>query len=141
MTEPIPTRAAFPHWLELQTRWHDNDAYGHVNNVVYYAYFDTVINRYLIEQGGLDLERGPAIGVCAESRCRYLAAAAFPDRLDAGLRVLKLGTSSVRYQLGIFKEETLCALGEFVHVFVDRAARKPTPIPEPIRGALARLAG
>ena len=141
MTDAIQTRADFPYFLELQTRWHDNDVYGHVNNVVYYAYFDTVINRFLIDEGGLDLERGAAIGVCAESQCRYLAPVAFPDRLAAGFRVGKLGTSSVRYEIGIFKEQTLCALGEFVHVFVDRTTRKPIPIPVQIRSALARLAG
>jgi len=134
------TRADFPHLLEIQTRWHDNDVYGHVNNVVYYAYFDTVINRYLID-AGLDIARGPAIGVCVESRCTFNASFAFPDVVHAGLRVTRLGNSSVQYQIGVFRGELLCALGSFVHVFVDRENRKPVPIPEPIRAALARIAG
>jgi acyl-CoA thioester hydrolase len=131
--------AEYPHVLDIQTRWNDNDLYGHVNNVVYYAYFDTIINRFLVE-AGLDLERGAAIGVCVESQCTYKASAAFPDALQAGLRVAKLGNSSVRYELGIFRGDRLCAQGSFVHVFVDRATRKPVPIPDPLRGALARIA-
>jgi acyl-CoA thioester hydrolase len=134
------TRADFPHLLEIQTRWNDNDLYGHVNNVVYYAYFDTVINRYLIEAGGLDIHGG-AIGVCVESQCRYLKSIAFPERLEAGLRVAKLGKSSVTYELGIFAAGSpdLCAIGSFVHVFVDRATRRPVPIPDRVRAALERL--
>jgi acyl-CoA thioester hydrolase len=134
------TRDDFPHLLEIQTRWDDNDLYGHVNNVIYYAYFDTVINRYLIEEGGLDIDRGTAIGVCVESQCSFKHSIAFPDMLQAGLRVEKLGNSSVRYAIGIFHGEILCALGSFVHVFVNRATRKPTPIPAPIREALSRIA-
>jgi len=134
------TRAEFPHLLEIQTRWNDNDVYGHVNNVVYYAYFDSVINRFLIEQGGLDIERSPVIAVCVDSQCSYKHSIAFPDLLQAGLRVEKLGNSSARYAIGIFHGQVLCALGSFVHVFVERATRKPTRIPEPIREALARLA-
>jgi acyl-CoA thioester hydrolase len=136
---PADRRADFPHLFEVQTRWDDNDVYGHVNNVVYYAYFDTVINRYLIDQGGLDIDGDAAIGVCVESQCRYLEQIAFPERVEAGLRVSKLGKSSVRYEIGIFKGEQLCAAGYFVHVFVDRATRKPVPIPGPMRDALARL--
>jgi acyl-CoA thioester hydrolase len=130
----------FPHLLEIQTRWNDNDIYGHVNNVVYYAYFDTVINRFLIEQGGLDIERSPVIAVCVDSQCSYKHSIAFPDLLQAGLTVEKLGNSSVRYAIGIFHGQVLCAFGSFVHVFVERTTRKPTPIPPPIREALARLA-
>jgi acyl-CoA thioester hydrolase len=136
---PADRRADFPHLLELQTRWDDNDVYSHVNNVVYYAYFDTVINRYLIEAGGLEIEKSPLIGLCVESQCRFLKEVSFPERIDAGLRVGHLGQSSVRYEIGIFKGEELCALGYFVHVFVDRATRKPVPIPDPMRDALARL--
>jgi len=139
-TAAAVTRADFPHLLEIQTRWNDNDVYGHVNNVVYYAYFDTVINRYLIEQGGLDIDRSPVIGVCVESQCAYEHSIAFPDVLHAGLRALKLGNSSVRYQIGIFHGEVLCAHGSFVHVFVDRKTRRPTPIPAQIRDALQRIA-
>ncbi len=134
------TRGDFPHLLEIQTRWNDNDVYGHVNNVVYYAYFDTVINRYLIDQGGLDIDRGAAIGVCVESQCSFQHSIAFPDMVHAGLRVEKLGNSSVHYAVGIFHGEVLCALGSFVHVFVNRSTRKPTPIPAPIREALSRIA-
>ncbi|MCA1825864.1 MAG: acyl-CoA thioesterase [Myxococcales bacterium] len=136
---PTDTRRDFPHLAEIQTRWDDNDVYGHVNNVVYYAYFDTVINRYLIDHG-LKLD-GEAIGVCVESGCRYLREIAFPEPIEAGLRVESLGTSSVRYEIGIFRGEELCALGHFVHVFVDSASRKPVVIPETIRAGLNALRG
>lgn len=138
---PADRRADFAHFCELQTRWNDNDVYGHVNNVVYYAYFDTAINRYLIGEGGLDINASEVIGVCVESQCRYVASVAFPDRLEAGLRVGRLGQSSVRYELGIFRagEDAPCAVGHFVHVFVDRQTRKSAPLPERIRAALARL--
>ena len=141
MADAAPTdrRADFPHLLEIQTRWGDDDAYGHVNNVVYYAYFDTVINRFLIEEGGLDPARSEAIGVCVESQCRYLSSISFPETVHAGLRVAKLGNSSVRYEIGIFQGERLSALGSFVHVFVDRASRRPREIPARIRAALERL--
>jgi acyl-CoA thioester hydrolase len=119
----------------------DNDVYGHVNNVVYYSYFDTVINRYLISEGGLDIARGEVIGVAAESRCRYRRAVAFPQDIDAGLRVGKVGRSSVRYEIGLFPqgESEVAAEGSFVHVFVDRATRRSVPIPERLRTALGRL--
>ena len=133
------TRDRYPHFAAVPTRWMDNDVYGHVNNVVYYAYFDTVINRFLIERGGLDIARGPVIGVCAESQCTYERSASFPDELEAGLRVSKIGTSSVTYEVGIFRGEQLCASGRFVHVFVDRTTRKPAPIPSELRAALETL--
>jgi acyl-CoA thioester hydrolase len=141
MPDPPATRARFPHFLVVPTRWMDNDAYGHVNNVVYYSYFDTVINRYLVERGGLDITGGEVIGLCVESHCKYARPAAFPADLDAGLRVEHLGRSSVRYAIGIFGpgEEEAGAEGWFVHVFVDRASRKATPIPDRLRDALARL--
>jgi acyl-CoA thioester hydrolase len=129
----------FPFVLPIETRWIDNDVYGHVNNVVYYAYFDTVINRWLIDEGGLDIAAGEVIGVCAESQCTYLLSASFPDALAGGVRVSKLGNSSVTYEVGIFRGEELCATGRFVHVFVDRTARTPTPIPDRLRAALERL--
>lgn len=138
----LPSREDFVHTLPIQTRWNDNDVYGHVNNVVYYAYFDTIINRWLIEEGGLDPKTSEVIGLCVESQCRYLAPASYPDDLDAGLRVTKIGRSSVRYEVGIFRNEPtdeLVALGYFVHVFVDRARRRPVPIPERIRAALERV--
>jgi len=142
MSPDLPSRADFPHTLPIQTRWNDNDVYGHVNNVVYYAYFDTVINRWLIDEGGLAPATSDAIGLCVESQCRYLAPAAYPDDLVAGLRVAKIGRSSVRYEIGIFRAPAngeLVALGHFVHVFVDRAGRRPAPIPDRIRRALERL--
>ena len=134
-------RQAYPHFQTITTRWKDNDIYGHVNNVEYYSYFDTVINTWLIRQGGLDIQNGDAIGVCAESHCRFLDSLAFPDSVDAGLRVSKLGRSSVRYEIGLFRSgaEAPAAEGWFVHVFVDRAERRPQAISGPLRGALERL--
>jgi acyl-CoA thioester hydrolase len=134
-------RSAYPHFLRIPTRWLDNDVYGHVNNVQYYAFFDTVINRWLIEEGGLDIHRGQVFGVCAESHCRFEAAVAFPEGVDAGLRVAKLGGSSVRYEIGLFREdsEERLATGWFVHVFVDRDSRRPAEIPGPVRESLERL--
>lgn len=134
-----PTRADYPVILPIQTRWGDNDAYGHVNNVVYYAYFDTAINHFLIHEGGLDIHTGTTIGLCVESQCAYLSPAAYPDALEAGLRVARLGRASVTYELGIFRSDTLCAHGHFIHVFVDRVTRKSSEIPPALRAALARL--
>ncbi len=134
-------RQAYPHFQTITTRWKDNDIYGHVNNVEYYSYFDTVINSFLIRQGGLDIHGGDNIGVCAESHCRFLDSLAFPDSVDAGLRVAKLGNSSVRYEIGLFREGSgqPAAEGWFVHVFVDRAQRRPQAIAGPLRTALQRL--
>ena len=139
---PRPARKDYVYFLRIQTRWMDNDVYGHVNNVVYYAYFDTVINRYLIEAGGLDPHAGAEIGLCVESRCSYVAPAAYPEELDAGMVVLRLGRSSVRYGLGIFRAgaDEPVAFGEFVHVFVDRTERKSVAVPERLRAALAAIA-
>lgn len=135
-------RAAYPQVLAIPTRWMDNDIYGHVNNVVYYAYFDTVINAYLIREGGLDIHDGTVIGVCAESACSYKASFAFPEEVEAGLRVAHLGNRSVRYEIGLFKagRQEAAALGSFVHVFVERATTKAVPIPDGLRKALAKLA-
>ena len=134
-------RGDYPHFLTIPTRWADNDVYGHVNNVEYYAFFDTVINRWLITEGGLDIHDGAVIGLCVESHCSYRAAIAFPDVVEAGLRVGHLGNSSVRYEIGIFSagDEQASADGHFVHVFVDAAGREPVPIPESIRASLVRL--
>ena len=134
-------RADYPHFLAIPTRWMDNDIYGHVNNVIYYSYFDTVINRYLIEAGGLDIHAGTVIGIAVESLCRFHRSLEFPDLVDAGLRVGRLGTSSVRYEIGLFRagDAEPAATGHFVHVFVERASRRPTPIPTPIRTALEKL--
>ena len=142
MSDPVSeTRDRFPHFLTIPTRWMDNDIYGHVNNVVYYSYFDTVINEYLIAAGGLDIHDGGVVGVCAESACQYKAAFAFPEPVEAGLRVGHLGKRSVRYEIGLFKanREEAAAVGRFVHVFVDRASMKPVPIPDSLHTALAKL--
>lgn len=139
---PSDRRGDFMHFLEIQTRWSDNDIYGHVNNVLYYSYFDTVINNYLIDSGRLDLEKSEVIGVCVESQCRYLESVTYPERLEAGLRIAEIGRSSVRYELGVFRLERdePAALGYFVHVFVDRTTRKPVALPEQLRSALAKIA-
>jgi acyl-CoA thioester hydrolase len=137
--EPPPTPADFPHVAVLPTRWKDNDVYGHVNNVEYYSFFDTVINAWLIREGGLDIHGGEIIGLCAESHCTFLAPLAFPDEVRAGLRVGHLGRTSVRYELGLFREEAPVATGWFVHVFVDRATRRPAEMPPRLRDALERL--
>jgi acyl-CoA thioester hydrolase len=135
------TRAGFLYFEKVPTRWMDNDVYGHVNNVVYYSYFDTVINRYLIAEGGLDIMTGAVIGLAVETQCHFRRPLAFPQGVDGGLRVAHLGSSSVQYQIGLFAEgeDAICALGRFVHVFVDRATRRPVNIPAPLRGALERL--
>ena len=133
-------RAAYPHHLPIPTRWNDNDVYGHVNNVEYYAFFDTVINTWLIREGGLDIHAGGVIGLCAESHCAFHAALAFPETVTAGLRVGELGNRSVRYEIGLFTEADVpAATGWFVHVFVDRETRRPTPPPPRLRAALERL--
>lgn len=136
-----PTRADYAHVAAVPTRWADNDVYGHVNNVQYYAVFDTVINAWLVREGGLDIHRGAAIGLCAESHCRFLAPVEFPQVIHAALRVGHLGTASVRYELALFAGDAAepAAVGEFVHVFVDRDTRRATPIPDPVRAALERL--
>ncbi|RDD60362.1 acyl-CoA thioesterase [Ferruginivarius sediminum] len=143
MSEQQPTtRADYPHFLTIPTRWMDNDIYGHVNNVVYYSYFDTVINEYLIRAGGLDIQNGEVIGVCAESSCRYKAAITFPEPVEAGLRVPHLGRRSVRYEIGLFKQdrEQAAAEGHFVHVFVPRnEMTAAVAIPEGIREALEAI--
>jgi acyl-CoA thioester hydrolase len=135
------TRDRFVHFLAIPTRWMDNDLYGHVNNVVYYSYFDTVINQYLIAQGGLDIAQAPVIGIAAESLCRFRRELTFPQVVEAGLRVAHLGNSSVRYEIGLFTQdqEQAAATGYFVHVFVRRDTNKPVPIPPTIRQALERL--
>ncbi|MDA0164073.1 acyl-CoA thioesterase [Solirubrobacter ginsenosidimutans] len=130
---------AYPHRRVLGTRWADNDIYGHVNNVEYYALFDTLINAYLIKEGGLDIHAGDVIGVCAASQCDYHAAIAFPEDVTGGLRVAKLGRSSVTYEIGLATDSGLAATGSFTHVFVDRATRRPAPIEGRLRDALQRL--
>lgn len=137
------TRADFHYFLKIPTRWMDNDIYGHVNNVVYYSYVDTVSNSYLIEAGGLDIHSDTVIGIAVESHCNYYKSLEFPDTVDAGLRVGHLGRTSVRYEIGLFSEtsEEICAAAHFVHVFVDRETNVPVPIPGKLRSALERIAG
>ena len=135
------TRASYAHFQPITTRWKDNDVYGHVNNVEYYSYFDTVINSFLIREGGLDIHAGPVIGLCAESHCRFIGPLVFPEAVDAGLRVAHLGRSSVRYEIGLFRhgEAMPAAEGWFVHVFVGRDDRRAQEIPPLLRAALERL--
>jgi acyl-CoA thioester hydrolase len=137
----VSGRDGYPHVLAVPTRWMDNDVYGHVNNVQYYSYFDTVINEYLIRAGGLDIHGGPVIGLCAESHCTFQAAIAFPEVVHAGLRVGELGRSSVRYEIGLFggAADEPAATGWFVHVFVDRESRRPAAIPDDMRAALEAI--
>lgn len=137
----MSSRDDYRHFLPIATRWKDNDVYGHVNNVEYYSYFDTVINTWLINEGGLDIHRGAQIGLCAESHCRFIGEIAFPETIEAGLRVEHLGKSSVRYGIGLFRpgHSEPAAEGWFVHVFVDRESRRAAPLPETIRSALQRL--
>jgi acyl-CoA thioester hydrolase len=140
--ENLPTRRKdFRVLRAITTRWHDNDHYGHVNNVVYYAYFDTAVNGYLIEASGTDIRGLPAIGIVAETSCRFLRELSFPDTVHAGLALEKLGNSSVIYRIGLFRNEEAepAALGRFVHVYVDAATRRPVPVPVPIRAALTAL--
>ena len=142
MTEHIvPTRQDYFVFQTITTRWMDNDIYGHVNNVTYYSYFDTAVNLYLIEEGGLDIHQAPVVGFVVDSRCSYRSPIAYPDRIEAALRVDRLGNSSVQYGIGIFREgeSQACAYGHFIHVFVDRSSNKPTPIPASIRNALERI--
>lgn len=137
----MSSRSDYRHFTAVTTRWKDNDVYGHVNNVEYYSYFDTVINTFLIVEGGLDIHGGEAIGVCAESHCSFLGEMAFPETIVGGVRVEKLGNSSVRYGIGLFREgrDAAAAEGWFVHVFVDRQTRKSVPIPAALRAALQRI--
>ena len=138
--QPDP-RSAYRHFLRISSRWMDNDAYGHVNNVVYYSWFDTVVNEYLIRRGVLDIASSSVIGLVVETQCRYFSELAFPQPVDLGLRIGKLGTSSVRYEIGVFAEGAALASaqGHFVHVYVDRATRRPTPLPAPLRAALEKI--
>ena len=139
--DAAPSRDHYPHFSAISTRWTDNDVYEHVNNALYYNFFDTVIAGYLVAEGGFELATAGVIGLAVESGCRYRRPLAFPQEIQMGLRVAHLGNSSVRYEIGVFAADNpqAAADGYFVHVFVDRATNKPTPIPPPIRTALARL--
>lgn len=136
-------REAYPRFVPLATRWGDNDVYGHVNNVVHYAFFDTAVNGLLVEAGVLDIANGPVIGLVVETGCRYFAPVSFPDRIAAGVRVARLGRSSIAYEIGLFRDgdALACAQGRFVHVTVDRETRRPVPIPQAMRAFLEGLAG
>ncbi len=137
----LPRRADYAWFRPVTPRWMDNDVYGHVNNAHYYAYFDTVVNRYLIEVGGLDIHGGKVVGYVVSSACDYFRPVAYPEDLEVGLRVDRIGRSSVRYGLGLFAAagDAACAAGTVVHVFVDRGAAGPVEIPGPIRRALERI--
>lgn len=141
MQQPQHLREHYRHFQPITTRWHDNDLYGHVNNVTYYSYFDSAVNSYLIEVGGLDIHHGEVVGFVVSSSCDYFASIAFPERIEIGMRVGSLGSSSVQYELAVFKagEEQACAAGRFVHVFVDRASNRPVAIPQTLRLAMQQL--
>lgn len=136
-----PTRSEYKMFYPITTRWMDNDLYGHVNNVTYYSYFDTAVNLYLIEEGGLDIHAAPIVGYVIASGCNYHSPVGYPDRLEAGLRVDKLGNSSARYGVAIFRErdQVASAHGHSVHVFVDRTINKPVPVPPSIRVVLEKI--
>lgn len=135
------TRADYKVFRTIATRWMDNDAYGHMNNVVHYSLFDTAVNGWLIEQGLLDIHHGRQIGLVVETGCRYFAEMAFPDVVTAGIRVARLGSSSVRYEVGLFRndEDLATAEGFFIHVYVDRNTRRPQPLDDPMRETLKAL--
>ena len=137
----IPLLEQFPYHHHITTRWRDNDVYGHVNNVVYYSWFDTAVNGYLIESAVLDFSTGSTIGLVVETQCNYHRSVAFPDRITAGVAVAKLGNSSVRYEVGIFRndETTASANGHFVHVYVDAKTSRPVALPDDLREALGKL--
>ena len=142
MDRPQPwTRAAFPHFLEIQTRWMDNDIYGHVNNAVHYSYFDTAVNRYLIDTGVLDLRHSAVVGLVVETACSYFKEIAFPERIFAGLRVAHIGKTSVKFEVALFrdKEDVASAQGHFVHVYVDRNTRRPVEMGLEMKKSLAAL--
>ena len=137
----LPTRGAYRRFLSIPTRWMDNDSYGHVNNVTYYSYFDTAVNGHLIRVAGLDIARDPVVGLVVETSCRFHASLSFPETIDAGIAVTKLGRSSVVYAIGLFRrgDDRPAASGRFVHVWVERATQRPTDVPSRIRRALEPL--
>ncbi|MFO1324937.1 MAG: thioesterase family protein [Burkholderiales bacterium] len=142
MSDPTKeTRADYRHVLAIPTRWMDNDTYGHVNNVTYYSYFDTVVNEHLVNAGGLDIRNDPVVGFVVETSCRFHRPLSFPETIDAALRVARLGTTSVTYEIALFSRdgETPAATGRFVHVWVDRVSVRPAAVPPRIRAALLPL--
>lgn len=140
MDQPL-LRSDYKIFYPITTRWKDNDVYGHINNVTYYSYFDTVVNKFLIENAGLDFRDAPIVGYAVHTSCNYLASIAYPEVIEAGLRVSKLGNKSVSYQIGIFKkeEQKVSAHGEFIQVYVNRAEHKSVPIPPNFRLALEKI--
>ncbi len=141
MSQRHQTRADYRHFQSIPTRWMDNDVYGHVNNVHYYSYFDTAVNQFLIERGVLDIHHGEVVGYVVETACSYFLPVSFPDRVDAGIRVAHVGNSSVRYEIGLFRNDDaqLAAAGSFTHVYVERSAGKSVPVPDAVRVVLAAL--
>ncbi len=141
MKEQAETRRNYKHFHEITTRWMDNDIYGHVNNVIYYSWFDTAVNRFLIANDVLDIEHSPVVGLVIETQCNYFAPVAFPDRITIGVRVAKLGNSSVRYEVGVFREdeEEVSAQGHFIHVYVSRETRRPVALPDKLRTVLQTI--
>ncbi|MDV7341232.1 thioesterase family protein [Terasakiella sp. A23] len=140
--KPTPNaRVDYAHFSTVPTRWMDNDVYGHVNNVNYYSYFDTAVNKHLIDEGALDIHNSEVIGLVVETRCNYFASITFPQNVEAGIRVTKIGKSSVRYEIGLFIEgsEQAAAQGHFIHVYVERATQKPTPLPEKLQSVVTAL--
>ncbi|QRF59688.1 MULTISPECIES: thioesterase family protein [Variovorax] len=140
--KPVPQpRASYPVFRSIPTRWMDNDMYGHVNNVVYYSWFDTAVNALLIERGALDIHQGSTIGFVVETQCNYFAPLAFPQTVEAGIRVAQAGRSSVRYEVGLFAQgaDTAAAQGHFVHVYVDRTTQRPVPLPEALQRVVDSL--
>jgi len=134
-------RSDYRHFQIIPTRWMDNDIYGHVNNVHYYSFFDTAVNQFLIERGVLDIQHGSVVGFVVDTACRYFRPLVFPDQVHAGIRVAHIGNSSVRYELGLFRNDDaqVAAAGSFTHVYVDRASGKPVPVPDPVRAVLEAL--
>ena len=141
--QPRLSRDAFALFRPIPTRWHDNDVFGHVNNVVYYSWFDTGVNAWLIENGFLDPKTSPVVGLVVETTCTYFESVAFPETVEIGLGVERLGASSVTYRLGIFRQGGVMAAaqGRFTHVYVERVTQRPVPIPDPVRAALQALGG
>ena len=134
-------RCAFAHFLVIPTRWMDNDVYGHVNNVVYYSYFDTAVNQFLIERGVLDIHNGEVVGFVVDSGCAYFSPISFPDTIHAGIRVARLGNTSVRYEIALYRNDDPlpCAAGHFVHVYVDRSNNRSVPVPADVRNVVATI--
>lgn len=139
---PKPSsRSGFSHFASISTRWMDNDIYGHVNNVVYYSFFDSAVNQFLINQGVLDIHQGATIGLVVHSECDYFSPLSFPGNIEVGLRVLSIGSSSVSYEIGLFEVglDVAAACGRFVHVYVDRKTRSPKPLTDAMRAAVSQL--